>query len=136
MEKQKNFKEEKKLKFTQFWNLWRVLGKISIFKNFSLGIWGWSFLNIFLRFLGFWGSFSYKNFSCKKKRVLQYLSLTPSQNGEIHIHLSQIETGLSEEIKFCTRKMIKRTHLTSLCKMIILFQDVVTNVFLKNVSCR
>ena len=27
------------------------------------------FLNIFLRFLGFWGSFSHKNFSYIKKRV-------------------------------------------------------------------
>ena len=29
--------------------------------------WAWDFLNIFLRFLGFWGSFSYKNFSYKKR---------------------------------------------------------------------
>ena len=28
-----------------------------------------NFLNIFLRFLVFWGSFSYKNFSYKKRRV-------------------------------------------------------------------
>ena len=29
------------------------------------------FLSIFLRFLGFSGSFSYKNFSWKKKRVMK-----------------------------------------------------------------
>ena len=29
------------------------------------------FLNIFLRFSGFWGLFSYKNFSYKKKKRVQ-----------------------------------------------------------------
>ena len=43
VEKQNYFNEEIKLKFTQFCNFWRALGKISVFKNFSLGIWGWRF---------------------------------------------------------------------------------------------
>ena len=50
----KIIQNRKKLKFTQVCNFWRALRKISIFENFSL------------RFLGFWGSFSYKNFSYKK----------------------------------------------------------------------
>ena len=44
-----------------------------------------------------------------------------------------MEIGLSEEIKFCMIKMIKRTHFMYPCKIINLFQDVVTNVFPKNV---
>ena len=45
----------KMLKFTQFYNFWRALGKISVFKNCSSGIWGWKF--------------SCKNFSYKKMCV-------------------------------------------------------------------
>ena len=42
-----------------------------------------------------------------------------------------MKIGLSVEIKFWTRKMIKRAHFMCPCKMIKLFQDVVTNVFPK-----
>ena len=45
-----------------------------------------------------------------------------------------MEIGLTVEIKFCTRKMIKRTHFMFPCKMINLFRDLVTNVFQKNAS--
>ena len=43
---------------------------------------------------------------------------TPSQNVEFHIHRSHMEIGLSEGIKFSTKKMIKKTHFISPCKMI------------------
>ena len=53
-------KQEKQLKFTQ-------LRKMSVFKNCSSGILDrQDFLYIFLRFLDFWGLFSYKTFSHKK----------------------------------------------------------------------
>ena len=42
-----------------------------------------------------------------------------------------MEIGLSEVIKFCTRKLIKRTHIMSPSKMIDLFQDIMTNFFQK-----
>ena len=42
-----------------------------------------------------------------------------------------MKIGLSVEIKFWTRKMIKRAHFMCPCKIIKLFQDVVTNVFPK-----
>ena len=45
-----------------------------------------------------------------------------------------METGLSEVIKFCTRKLIKMTHLMSLLKMINLFQDMLPNFSHKNVG--
>ena len=41
-----------------------------------------------------------------------------------------MEIGLSEVIKFCTRKLIRRTHMSPL-KMINLFQDIMTNFFQK-----
>ena len=59
---------------------------------------------------------------------------TPDQNVEFYIYLRHMEIGLSEEIKLCPRKMIKRTHFISPCKMAILLQDVVTNFFQKDVS--
>ena len=46
---------------------------------------------------------------------------TPSQNVEFYIPQSHMEIWLSEEIKFCKRKMIKRTHFISSCKVINLF---------------
>ena len=52
---------------------------------------------------------------------------TSSQNVQFHIHRSHMEIGLSEVTKFFARKMIKKTHFMSPCKMINLFQDVVTN---------
>ena len=59
---------------------------------------------------------------------------TSSQNAEFHIHQSHMEIGLSEVIKFCTRKLIKRTHFTSPLKMINLFQDMMPNFSPKNVG--
>ena len=38
-----------------------------------------------------------------------------------------MEIGLSEVIKFCTRKLIKGTHFMSPLKMINLFQDMMPN---------
>ena len=74
METEKNFKEEKKVKFSQFCNFKRAIGKISVFKNCSSGIRGRNFLNIFLKFLGFSGAFSYKDFSYKKKPCISFPS--------------------------------------------------------------
>ena len=45
-----------------------------------------------------------------------------------------MEIGLSEVIKFCTRKLIKRTHFMSALKIINLFQDMMSNFSLKNVG--
>ena len=45
-----------------------------------------------------------------------------------------MEIGLSEVIKFCTRKLIKRTHFMSPLKMINLFQDMMPNFSPKNVG--
>ena len=65
MGKQKNFKQEKKVNFTQVCNFWRALGKISVFLSFCV-------FSVFLTFSFFfffffcWGSFSYKDFSYKK----------------------------------------------------------------------
>ena len=42
-EDRKKLKKGKMLKFTQFCNSWRALGKISVFENCSSGIWGWRF---------------------------------------------------------------------------------------------
>ena len=38
-----------------------------------------------------------------------------------------MEIGSSEAIKFCTRKLIKKTNFMSPYKMINLFQDLLTN---------
>ena len=59
---------------------------------------------------------------------------TSSQNAEFHIYRSQLEIGLSQMIKFSTRKLIKRTHFMSPLKMINLFQDMMPNFFPKNVG--
>ena len=59
---------------------------------------------------------------------------TPSQNVQFHTHRSHMELTLPEEIRYCTRKMIKTTHFMSPCKMVNLFQDVVTNFFPQKVS--
>ena len=59
---------------------------------------------------------------------------TSTQNAEFHIHQSHMEIGLSEVIKFCTRKLIKRTHFMSPLKMINLFQDMMPNLSPKNVG--
>ena len=45
-----------------------------------------------------------------------------------------MEIGLSEVIKFCTRKLIKRTHFLSSLKMINLFQNMMPNYFPKNLD--
>ena len=72
---------------------------------------------------------------CGKLLSLVFLNfLTSSQNAEFHIHQSHMEIGLSEVIKFCTGKLIKRTHFMSPLKMINLFQDMMPNFSPKNVS--
>ena len=45
-----------------------------------------------------------------------------------------MEIGLSEVIKFCTRKLIKGTHFMSPLKMIDLFQDMMPNFSPKTVG--
>ena len=72
---------------------------------------------------------------CRKIIVSSFLKFsTSSQNAEFHIHQSNMEIGLSEVIKFCTRKLIKRTHFMSPLKMINLFQDMMPNFSPKNVG--
>ena len=46
-----------------------------------------------------------------------------------------MEIALPEVVKFCVTKMIKTTQSMSPYDMINLFQDVMTNFSLKNVSC-
>ena len=65
MATEKDFKY-KKVKFTQFCNFQRAQSKISVFENCSSQAFEAGDFNIFLKFLGFWGSFSYKTFSYKK----------------------------------------------------------------------
>ena len=45
-----------------------------------------------------------------------------------------MKIGLSEVIKFCVRKLIKRTHFISPLKMINLFEDMMPNYSQKNVG--
>ena len=81
--------------------------------------------------------FSYEGLgsSLQETIVSSFLKfLTSSQNSEFHIHRSHIEIGLSELIRFCTRKLIKRTHFMSPLKMINLFQDMMPNFSAKNVD--
>ena len=81
-------------------------------------------------------------FSCKRLGrslwetiVASFLKFsTSSQNAEFHIHQSHMEIGLSEVIKFCTRKLIKKTHFMSPLKMINLFPDMMPNLSPKNVG--
>ena len=44
--------------------------------------------------------------------------------------------GLSDVIKFCTRKLIKRTHFMSPMKMINLFPDIMPNFSPQNVGLK
>ena len=64
MDAENNFESEKMVKLTQFKDLQEksMFLKIAV-EAFEAG----DFLNIFLRFFGFWGLFSYKKFSYKKK---------------------------------------------------------------------
>ena len=65
---------------------------------------------------------------CRKLLSLVFFKFsTSSQNAEFHIYQSHMEIGLPEVIKFCTRKLIKRTHFMSPLKMIDLFQDMMPN---------
>ena len=81
-------------------------------------------------------------FSCErlasglhKTIVCSFLEfLTSSENAEFNIHRSHMEIGLSEVIKFCTRKLIKGTHFMSPLKMIDLFQDMMPNFSPKTVG--
>ena len=59
-----------------------------------------------------------------------------SQNAEFHIHQSHMLIGLSDVIKFCTRKLIKRTHFMSPMKMINLFPDIMPNFSPQNVGLK
>ena len=59
---------------------------------------------------------------------------TSSQNAEFHIYQSHMEIGLSQVIKFCTRKLIMRTHFMSPLKIINLFQDMMPKFSPKNVG--
>ena len=59
---------------------------------------------------------------------------TSTQNAEFHIHRSQMEIGLSEIIKFCTRKLIERTHFKTPLKVINLFQDMMPKFSPKTVG--
>ena len=43
-----------------------------------------------------------------------------------------MEIGLSEVIKFCTRKLIKRKHIMSFVKMISQFEDMMPHFSPKN----
>ena len=45
-----------------------------------------------------------------------------------------MEIGLSEVAKFCTRKLIKRTHFMSPLKIINLFYDMMPNFSPENMS--
>ena len=66
METKKNFGKENLLNFVNFKEFWEKSAFLKIVAQaFKAG----DFLNIFLGFLGFWGSFSYKNFAYKQKRV-------------------------------------------------------------------
>ena len=56
------------------------------------------------------------------------------QNSEFPIHRSHMKIGLSEVIKFCTRKLIKRARFMSQLKMINLFQYMMPNNSPKNVD--
>ena len=68
------------------------------------------------------------------RKLLPLKSSTSSQNAEFHIYISHMEIGLSEVIKFYTRKLIKRTHIMPPLKMINLFQDMMPNFSPKNVG--
>ena len=53
---------------------------------------------------------------------------TSTQNNEVHIHYGHMEIGLAEKIKYCTRKIVEKTHFVPPCKMTQLLQNVVTNI--------
>ena len=63
MKTEKNFKTEKMLKFTQFVTFRELWGKSTFLKIAAEAFGAEDFLNIFLSFWGFLGSFSYKKFS-------------------------------------------------------------------------
>ena len=54
------------LKFSEFFNFYRAPGEISVLEIRALAFEVGDFPNIFLKFWGFGGSFSYKNISYKK----------------------------------------------------------------------
>ena len=72
---------------------------------------------------------------CSLTFSLYFLKLlTNSQNVKFHIHQKHLKIGSSEVIKFCTQKIPKKTHCMSPCKIINLFQIVVTVFYPYNVS--
>ena len=82
-----------KVKLTQFCNFESALGKISIFKNRSSGIWCWRFSQHFLKVLGFFEALifykkvSYKTIVYCKGR---YHSVTPVYQKELGLRFSSM----------------------------------------------
>ena len=77
----------------------------------------------------------YEGVGLQKTIVSSFLKFSTSgQNAEFHIYRSHMEIGLSEVIKFCTIKLIKKTHFMSPLKMINLFQDMMPDFSPKNVG--
>ena len=67
---------EKMLNFTQYVTYKGPLGKSVFLKIVAQAFEAGYSLKILLRFSGFWGSFSYKKFSYKKKRLWRLFSAT------------------------------------------------------------
>ena len=67
---------------------------------------------------------------CRKLLSLVFLNfqLLPKMLNLIFIKVTCKLIGLSEVIKFCTRKLINRTHIIPPLKKINLFQDMIPNV--------
>ena len=106
-----NFKE-KMLNFNEF----RNFEKSAYLKIAAQAFEGGDFLNIFLRFPGFWGTFSYKNFSYKKRwitndtkhfcgaktqvLILSVLELVPKHAKFCQVEFCQILKVLLSFVKF------------------------------------
>ena len=67
---------------------------------------------------------------CRKLLSLVFLNfqLLPKMLNLIFIKVTCKLIALSEVIKFCTRKLINRTHIMPPLKKINLFQDMIPNV--------
>ena len=61
--------KRKSYKLLNFVTFKELQEKIRVLKNCNLDIWVWRCSQHFLRFLGFWDSFSYRNFSYEPKFV-------------------------------------------------------------------
>ena len=80
METEKNFKSGKIWYLLSFVTFKEPLEKSAFLKIPAQAFESVDFLTIFLKFLGFWGSFSYKNVSYKKTCTILILI--------IHLHVS------------------------------------------------